>query len=53
MFNRRPAAFVLQQRRIHPWFNQEVIRPCLPSDLILDLDSTVETVYGDQEGAAR
>jgi hypothetical protein len=33
--------------------NQEVIRPCLPSDLILDLDSTVETVYGDQAGAAK
>ena len=33
--------------------NQEIIRPCLPSDLILDLDSTVETVYGDQGGAAK
>lgn len=33
--------------------NQEVIRPCLPSELILDLDSTVETVYGDQAGAAK
>lgn len=33
--------------------NQEVIRPCLPSALILDLDSTVETVYGDQAGAAK
>jgi len=33
--------------------NQEVIRPCLPSSLILDLDSTVETVYGDQAGAAK
>jgi len=33
--------------------NQEIIRPCLPSDLILDLDSTVETVYGDQSGAAK
>lgn len=32
---------------------QEVIRPCLPTELILDLDSTVETVYGDQEGAAK
>lgn len=32
---------------------QEVIRPCLPAELILDLDSTVETVYGDQEGAAK
>lgn len=33
--------------------NQEVIRPCLPSELILDLDSTVETVYGDQASAAK
>ncbi|MNO12398.1 Transposase DDE domain protein [compost metagenome] len=33
--------------------NQEIIRPCLPSELILDLDSTVETVYGDQGGAAK
>lgn len=33
--------------------NQEVIRPCLPSALISDLDSTVETVYGDQSGAAK
>ena len=33
--------------------NQEIIRPCLPSNLILDLDSTVETVYGDQSGAAK
>ncbi len=30
-----------------------VIGPCLPTDLILDLDSTVETVYGDQSGAAK
>src|SRR5690606_5868808 len=33
--------------------NQEVIRSCLPTDIILDLDSTVETVYGDQAGAAK
>jgi len=33
--------------------NHEVIHPCLPLELILDLDSTVETVYGDQAGAAR
>jgi hypothetical protein len=33
--------------------NQEIIRPCLPFDIILDLDSTVETVYGDQDGAAK
>jgi hypothetical protein len=33
--------------------NQEIIRPCLPFDIILDLDSTVETVYGDQAGAAK
>jgi len=32
--------------------NMEVVAPCLPSELILDLDSTVETVYGNQEGAA-
>jgi hypothetical protein len=31
--------------------NQQVIAPCLPSELILDLDSTVETVYGNQQGA--
>ena len=30
-----------------------VIRPCLPSEVILDLDSTVEIVYGDQSGAAK
>jgi hypothetical protein len=33
--------------------NQEVIRPCLPAEIILDLDSTVETVYGNQAGAAK
>ena len=33
--------------------NLEVIQPCLPSALILDLDSTVETVYGEQAGAAK
>jgi len=33
--------------------NQEIIRPCLPTALILDLDSTVETVYGGQAGAAK
>ncbi|MEB8638355.1 IS1380 family transposase [Bacillus cereus] len=33
--------------------NQDVIRPCLPSEVILDLDSTVETVYGNQSGAAK
>jgi hypothetical protein len=32
--------------------NHDVIAPCLPAELILDLDSTVETVYGDQSGAA-
>ncbi|WP_220101825.1 transposase, partial [Paenibacillus sp. S150] len=31
----------------------DLIRPCLPSSLILDLDSTVETVYGHQEKAAK
>ncbi|WP_342477619.1 IS1380 family transposase [Paenibacillus sp. FSL H7-0350] len=33
--------------------NLEVIRPVLPSTLILDLDSTVETVYGNQAKAAK
>nr|WP_249861928.1 transposase [Paenibacillus konkukensis] len=33
--------------------NQGIIAPCLPHGLILDLDSTVETVYGDQAGAAK
>lgn len=33
--------------------NQDIIRPCLPDKPILDLDSTVETVYGDQAGAAK
>jgi hypothetical protein len=33
--------------------NQQIIRPCLPLDILLDLDSTVETVYGDQAGAAK
>jgi hypothetical protein len=32
--------------------NQQVIAPSLPTEIILDLDSTVETVYGNQEGAA-
>lgn len=31
--------------------NQQVIMPSLPDQLILDLDSTVETVYGNQQGA--
>lgn len=31
--------------------NQQVIAPQLPSKLFLDLDSTVETVYGNQQGA--
>lgn len=39
----------MELRTLH----QEVIRPCLPDRLILDLDSTVETVYGDQVGAAK
>lgn len=33
--------------------NLEVIRSILPSTLILDLDSTVETVYGNQAKAAK
>nr|WP_245864317.1 hypothetical protein [Paenibacillus donghaensis] len=33
--------------------NLDLIRPCLPSTLILDLDSTVETVYGNQAKAAK
>ncbi|GGG20929.1 hypothetical protein GCM10010913_48980 [Paenibacillus aceti] len=33
--------------------SSEIIRPCLPSSLILDLDSTVETVYGNQAKAAK
>lgn len=32
--------------------HHQVIAPLLPQDLILDFDSTVETVYGDQAGAA-
>ena len=32
--------------------NQHLIAPLLPSEVILDLDSTVETVYGEQERAA-
>jgi hypothetical protein len=32
--------------------NIQLIQPCLSTDLILDLDSTVETVYGSQQGAA-
>ncbi|MCY9669932.1 IS1380 family transposase [Paenibacillus alginolyticus] len=32
--------------------NMNIISPCLPDSLILDLDSTVETVYGHQKGAA-
>jgi hypothetical protein len=31
--------------------NIEIITPRLPGSLILDLDSTVETVYGNQQGA--
>ena len=33
-------------------WNIQMISPCLPNICILDLDSTVETVYGNQEGAA-
>lgn len=33
--------------------NHNLIRPCLPSKLIFDLDSTVETVYGNQDRAAK
>lgn len=33
--------------------NHQIMLPCLPSALILDLDSTVETVYGQQSGAAK
>src|SRR5690606_26215798 len=33
--------------------NMEMISPCLPEVSILDFDSTVETVYGDQQGAAK
>ncbi|WP_127581560.1 IS1380 family transposase [Paenibacillus koleovorans] len=33
--------------------NLEVILPCLPDKPILDLDSSVETVYGEQAGAAK
>lgn len=32
--------------------NVEIASPLLPESLILDLDSTVETVYGNQQGAA-
>lgn len=33
--------------------NRDLIRPILPTSLILDLDATVETVYGDQAHAAK
>ncbi|MCE3202784.1 transposase [Paenibacillus sonchi] len=33
--------------------NLEMVRLCLPSQLILDLDSTVETVYGNHSKAAK
>ena len=32
--------------------NRVLVEPLLPSSLILDFDSTIETVYGNQEGAA-
>jgi hypothetical protein len=32
--------------------NRDILIPALPQSLILDLDSTVETVYGNQQGAA-
>lgn len=32
--------------------NVDILAPMLPEWLILDLDSTVETVYGNQQGAA-
>jgi len=32
--------------------NRDIIVPALPETLTLDLDSTVETVYGNQQGAA-
>lgn len=31
----------------------DIIEPVLPSDLILDLDLSVEIVYGDQESAEK
>ncbi len=46
---RSPLELVAEIRTL----SQEIILPCLPSDIILDLDSTVETVYGDQAGAAK
>lgn len=32
--------------------NQVLVEPLLPSSLILNFDSTIETVYGNQEGTA-
>ncbi|RCW50857.1 DDE family transposase [Paenibacillus prosopidis] len=32
--------------------NMEMVSPCLPQTVILDFDSTVETLYGNQQGAA-
>ncbi|AGA59499.1 transposase family protein [Thermobacillus composti KWC4] len=49
----RMRTYCLHLRSELRTLNQTVIQPCLPSALILDLDSTVETVYGDQVGAAK
>ncbi|MEK4005505.1 IS1380 family transposase [Paenibacillus sp. FSL H3-0333] len=46
---KRKPSVPLELRQV----NLEVIRPVLPSKLILDLDSTVETVYGNQAKAAK
>ena len=43
----KQPAFTLDLRKL----NQQIISPCLPAELIMDLDSTVETVFGHQEGA--
>ncbi|MBG9791102.1 transposase [Paenibacillus dendritiformis] len=46
-FGKQPT-FTLDLRKL----NQQVIAPGLPDELIMDLDSTVETVFGHQKGAA-
>ncbi|AQS57323.1 MAG: IS1380 family transposase [Novibacillus thermophilus] len=47
----RAAVSMPTIRRDLKALNLDLITPCLSDECILDLDSTVETVYGNQEGA--
>lgn len=47
-FGKSQELFIPKLREL----NLNIIAPALPAHSILDLDSSVETVYGDQQGAA-